>query len=75
MTDESFFSTVLRGHIVSEDLKHYGVCRDKANLIEEVVLVLVGPTVDVIGLDLNLEGPVGLGLLVAKLVILSEFHN
>ena len=55
VTDESFFSTVLRGHIVSEDLKHYGVCRDKAKLIEEVVLVLVGPPVDVIGLNLNLE--------------------
>ena len=75
MTDESLVTTVLRRHIVTEDLEHDGVCGNEAQLIEEVVLILIGPSVDIIGLNFDLEGPVWLVLFVAKLVKLGELHN
>ena len=75
MTDKFLFTTVLGRRVVTEDFKHDGVRGNEAKLIEEVVLEFVGPSVDVIGLNLNLERPVGLGLLVAILVKLGELHN
>jgi len=75
VTDELLLATVLRRRVKSEDLEHDCVGRDEAKLVEEVVLVFVGPSVDIIGLNLDLERPVRLRLLITILVKLGELHN
>ena len=56
----------LRWAVVSEQLVHCSVARDNLKLLVEVVLVVVGPAVGVVGLSLNHERPVRSALLVAS---------
>ena len=75
VTNQSVLATVLRRHVVTEDLEHDCVLGDEAQLVLEVVLVLVRPSVDIIGLDIDLERPVWLLLLVSVLIKLGELHD
>ena len=40
----------------------------------EVILELISPSIDIVGLDIDLERPMWMLLFVAKLIILSQFH-
>ena len=74
-SNESFFATSLRWWVKTEDLEHYGVSGDRSNLVTEVILELIGPAVDVVRLNLNLEGPVVIINFFAVLVELRELHD
>ena len=67
--------TVLGWAVVAEDSEHDGVNRHNLKLVLEVVLESVGPAVDIVRLDINLERPVRIFLLVAVLIVLGKFHN
>ena len=67
--------TVLGWAVVAEDSEHNGVYWHNCKLILEVVLEGVGPAIDIERLDINLERPVRVLLLVAILIVLSELHN
>ena len=75
MTDKLLLTTSLGRAVESEDFEHNRISGDEGELVKEVVLVLIGPSVNVIRLDLDLEGPVRLSNLVAVLIPLGEFHN
>ena len=75
VTDEFLVSTMLRRHVVTEHFEHNGVCWNVAHLVEEVVLVLIFPAVDIIWLDLDLERPMGIFLLIAVLIEFNDFHD
>ena len=70
--DQLFFTTALGGLIVSEYLEHYGVVRNDRQLVLEVVLILISPSVDIIRLNFDHEGPVRLLLLVTILIVLGD---
>ena len=70
--NQLFFTTALGGLIVSVHLKHNRVVGNDRQLVLEVVLVLISPSVDIIRLNLDLEGPVRLFLLVAILIVLGH---
>lgn len=67
--------TVLGWAVVAEDSEHNGVYWHNCKLILEVVLEGVGPAIDIERLDIDLERPVRVLLLVAILIVLSELHN
>ena len=71
----AFVITVLRRAVVAEDSEHDGVYWHNLKLILEVVLEGVGPAIDIVRLDIDLERPVRVLLLVAELIELSELHN
>ena len=73
--DELLLTTLLRRRVECEDLEQHRVHWDHLELITEVVLELVSPAVDIVGLKLQLEGPVGLMLLVAVLVEHADLHD
>lgn len=73
--NQVLFTALLRRSIEREDLEHDSVHRDNCKLVLEVVLILISPTVDIVGLDLKLEGPVRLLLLVAVLIKLGQLHD
>jgi len=54
---------------------HCSVGGDLSELLKEVVLVCVGPPVDIVGLDINLERPVVVDNLITVLVELGQLHN
>ena len=72
---ESFLGAVLGRRVISEDFEHDGVLGDERKLILEVVLVSIGPPVDIVGLNIDLEGPVRLVFLLSKLVELGQLHH
>ena len=61
--------------VVGEDFEHGGVRRNNLELLVEVVLVLISPSIDVIGLNIDLERPVRVLLLVAKLIEFGQLHD
>ena len=69
------FTALLGRGVKCEDFEHDGVHRDDGELVLEVVLILISPSVDVIGLDLELEGPVRLLLLDTILIELGQLHD
>lgn len=73
--DKALLATELGRLIEGEDLKHHCVHWDDFDLILEIILVFVSPSVDIIGLKLQLEWPVRLGLFMSILVILSGLHH
>lgn len=75
VTNEFFLTAMLRRHVVTKDLEHNSVGWNEGELVEEVILVLIGPSINIIRLALDLERPVRLLFLVAILVKLSELHN
>lgn len=69
-----FFSEFDRA-IVSKDFEHYSVLRNDLELLFEVILVCVSPTINVVRLDFDHEGPVGVLHFLTKLIELSKLHN
>ena len=68
------WAVILRWAIVAINSKHDRVFRHNLKLFMEVILELVCPSIDIIGLDINLERPVRVLLLVAILIVLSQLH-
>ena len=68
-------AVVLRRAVISENLEHGSVLRNNLELLMEVVLVLIGPAINIVRLNINLEGPVRVLLLVAKLVEFGQLHD
>ena len=75
MSNQSFLTALLGRDIESKNLEHNCVGWDDGELVLEVVLVLIGPTVNVVRLNLDLERPVGLSYFVTKLVELGKLHD
>jgi hypothetical protein len=73
--DQVVFTTELGRLVVGEDLEDGGVRLNLDELILEIVLVLVGPAIDIIRLKIDLEGPVGVLDFVTKLIELRELHQ
>jgi len=73
--DQFLFATELRRLVEGEHLEHDGARGDSLDLVLEVILVLVGPAVDIVALELNLERPVRLSLLVTSLIVVSDVHD
>ena len=73
--DVSLFATDLRRLVVAEDPEHGSVGLYDLELLVEVVLVGIGPSVDVVWLNVDLEGPVVVDDLVAVLVELGKLHD
>ena len=71
----AFVITVLRWAVVAENSEHDGVFWHNLELVLEVVLESVGPAIDIIRLDIDLERPVRVLLLVAVLIELSQLHD
>lgn len=61
--------------VVAEDSEHDRVLRDDLELLLEVILVLISPAIDIVGLNIDLEGPVGILFFVAKLIELGQLHD
>jgi len=75
MTDQLLFAVMLGRTVVTEDLEHNRISGDIGQLVKEVILVLVGPAIDVIRLNLDLERPVRFFDFVTVLIELGELHN
>ena len=73
--NQLFFTTTLGGHIVPVYLEHHRVVRNDRQLVLEVVLVRVSPSVGIIRLNFYLERPVWLLLLVSILIVQREIHD
>ena len=73
--DQVVFTTKLGRLVVGEDLEHGSVWLNQDELILEIVLVLVGPAVHIIRLEIDLEGPVSVLDFVTKLIELRELHQ
>ena len=73
--DEIGLAAELRRFVEGENFEHHGVRRDDGDLVPEVVLVVVGPAVHVVGLELELDGPVRVCLPVTVLIVLGDFHD
>lgn len=69
------FAAKLGRLIEADDLEHDGVHWDGFDLVLEIVLVHIRPPINVVGLKLNLERPVGLLFLVAVLIVVSHVHD
>ena len=69
------FTTALSRNIVSVYLEHNSVVRNDRQLVLEVVLVRISPSVDIVRLNFYLERPVRLMLLVSILIVQSEIHD
>ena len=61
--------------VVGDHLPHGGVRWNNLKLVLEVILVLVGPAVDVVGLDLDHEWPVRVLLRLTILIEFSHLHE
>jgi len=66
---------MLRRAVVPENFVHHGVFRDDLELLMEVILILVSPSVDIVGLNIDLEGPVRVLFLLAELIEFSQLHD
>ena len=75
MSDQFFLAALLGWAIEAKDLEHNCVGWNNGKLVLEVILVLIGPTVNIVRLNLDLERPVGLSYFIAELVELSKLHN
>lgn len=71
----AFVITVLGRAVVAENSEHDGVYWHNLELILEVVLESVSPAIDIVRLDIDLERPVRVLLLVAVLIVLGQLHN
>ena len=69
------FVVKLRWAVVGDHLPHGGVRWNNLKLVLEVILVLVGPAVDVVGLDLDHEWPVRVLLRLTILIEFSHLHE
>ena len=65
---ELLFSSEFGSLIPTEYLEHRCVHRDNFQLILEIVLVLISPTIDIIRLDINLVWPIVFLLSVSILI-------
>lgn len=74
-TDEVVLATKLGRLVVGLNLEDGSVGVELGKLILEVVLVLIGPSIDIIRLKLNHERPVGLVLLLAVLIEKRHLHE
>ena len=61
--------------IVSDNPEHHSVHGDYLKLLVEVILVSIGPAIDVVGLNFDHERPVWVILLFAILVKLGKLHD
>ena len=61
--------------IVSDNPEHHSVHGDYLKLLVEVILVSIGPAIDVVGLNFDHERPVWVVLLFAILVKLGKLHD
>ena len=68
-------AVMLNWAIVTENPEHHSVHGDDCKLVLEVVLVSIGPAIDVVGLNFDHERPVRMRLLPAILVKLGQFHD
>ena len=68
-------AVMLNWAIVTENPEHHSVHGDDCKLVLEVVLVSIGPAIDVEGLNFDHERPVRMRLLPAILVKLGQLHN
>ena len=73
--DQLLITTLLRRGVEGEDLEHDSVHGDDLDLILEVVLVLVGPAIDIVRLHVELIRPVRLVDLLAVLIELGNLHD
>ena len=73
--NESFLAAELGRFVEGKHLEHGGVHWDDRHLVLKVVLVLIGPAVDIVRLDLQFIGPVRILNWDAVLVELGELHN
>lgn len=73
--NQFFLATELGWFVEGEHLEHCGVHRDDRHLVLEVVLVLVGPAIHIVRLDVQLVGPVRVLLFDTELVELGNLHN
>ena len=69
------FTTELRWLIECKHLEHYSVHWNYRHLVLEVVLILIGPSIDIIWFDVDLIWPVRVFLLLSILIELSYLHN
>jgi len=74
-SDQSVFATELRRLVVGEHLEHRGVGFDLLELVIEVVLIGIGPAVNIIRLEVDHEWPVRLCDLFTMLIELGELHD
>jgi len=74
-TDEVVLAAKLGRLVVGLNLEDGSVGVELRKLILEVILVLIGPSIDIIRLKLNHERPVGLVLLLAVLIEKRELHE
>jgi len=65
----------LRWAVVAKYAEHNCVLRNNLELLVEVVLILVSPSVDIVWLNVDLEWPVGVLLFVTELIELGQLHN
>ena len=74
-TDQAILAAELGRLIEREHLEHARVDWDDRHLVLKVVLILVGPTENIIRLDIQLIWPVRVLLLATVLVELGNFHH
>jgi len=74
-SDMLLLTTELGRGVISEDFEHSGVRLDDGELVMEVVLVGISPAVNIIRLDIDLEGPVMILNLITVLIELGKFHD
>jgi len=74
-SDVALFATKLGRGVVGENLEHGGVWLNDSKLIVEVVLVGISPAVHIVGLDVDLEGPVMVLNLLTVLIELGQLHD
>ena len=70
--DHLIFTTALGRRIVSVYLEHNRVVRNDRQLVLEVVLVVISPSIGIIRLNFDLERPVRLWLCVSILIVHGE---
>ena len=73
--DKVPFAALLRRSIEGEDFEHDGVHRDDGELVLEVILILISPSIDIIWFDINLVWPVRVFLLLSILIKLGDLHD
>ena len=72
IADHLLFTTALGRNIVSVYLEHNRVVRNDRQLVLEIVLVVISPSIGIIRLNFDLERPVRLWLCVSILIVHSE---
>ena len=75
MTDKTLLATKLGRLVVSENLEHHSVGGDLRELVQEIVLVFISPSVNIVRLNIDLERPVVILDLITVLIELGQLHQ